>query len=87
MERVYVTKFALTKGIVVADATRDPKSAEHVIVRGGYPWESVRLGLGDWHTDREAAVKRAKDMAQAKAQKMEREAEMLQNKEFEVPLL
>jgi hypothetical protein len=45
--KVYITKFALTKGIVVAEGERDGK--EGFIVRGAVPWDVHKFKLGEWH--------------------------------------
>lgn len=83
--KVYITKFALTKGIVVADAEPDPKSKEHVHVRGAYPWDWTRFGLGDWHVDKSRALERARSMAGAQAAKLEKQARELNERQFTVP--
>lgn len=83
--KVYITKFALTKGVLVAEAVSDPNSKEHVVVRGAVPWQDFRFGLGDWHVDREKALKRAVAMRDAKAKQLELQADKLRGMEFSVP--
>jgi hypothetical protein len=81
--RVFVTKFALTKGIVVALA-RETANPEHVAVDGGYPWESITFKLGDWHTTQERAVKRAEQMRDQKIKQLEAQIAKLRELAFPV---
>lgn len=83
--KVYITKFALTKGVLVANAEPDPNSKEHMVVRGAVPWQDFRFGLGDWHTDRDKAEKRAVSMRDAKVKQLELQADKLRALEFAIP--
>jgi len=80
--KAYITKFALTKGIVVAEGERDGK--EGFVVRGAVPWDLHKFKLGEWHTDPAQAVKRAHAMAHAKFEAAEREAARLRAMEFPI---
>jgi hypothetical protein len=80
--KVYITKFALTKGIVVAEGERDGKEA--FIVRGAVPWDVHKFKLGEWHTDRDAALKRVDQMRQTKVVLAEREITRLRDMEFPI---
>jgi hypothetical protein len=82
---VYITKFALTKGIIktTVQTTDNP---ERVVVMGAYPWESVTFKLGEWHADRERAVKRAKQMRDQKVANLSVQIHVLQELTFEDPL-
>lgn len=79
LTRVWVTKWALTKGIIAAGA----------VVNGAYakvPLDAFRtqvFGKGDWHLTREDAVKRAKEMAAVKAAQLRRQAQQLEEQTFE----
>jgi hypothetical protein len=84
LKPVFVTKFVLTKGIVVA-AARSTSNPEHVIVHGAYPWDSITLKLGEWHTDPARAVKRAEQMRDQKAAQLEAQAAKLRGMTFEIP--
>lgn len=79
MARVLVTKFALTKGIVEAEAEIDGETAT---VTGAYPWDRTVLKLGEWYTDPDKAIARAKQMAVKKANDLEKQAASFRNMEF-----
>jgi hypothetical protein len=78
--KAYITKFALTKGIVVAEGERDGKEA--FVVKGSVPWDVHRFKLGEWHEDAGSALKRADQMKVAKANQLERQAAELRAREF-----
>lgn len=80
--KVYVTKWALTKGILVVDG--EPQGREHFLVRGAVPWQSWKFGLGDWHTSREKAILRAGNMRDAKVAQLEKQAAALREMTFDV---
>lgn len=80
--KAYITKFALTKGIVVAEGERDGKEA--FVVRGAVPWEVHRFKLGEWHEGKTAAGKRALQMRDAKVSQLRAQADTLENKEFPI---
>jgi hypothetical protein len=84
LKLVFVTKFALTKGIVVA-TVQETSNPEHVNVHGAYPWDSITLKLGEWHTDPARAVKRAEQMRDQKAAQLEAQAAKLRGMMFEAP--
>lgn len=80
--KVYITKFALTKGIVVAEGERDGKEA--FIVKGAVPWDVHKFKLGEWHTDADKALTRAAQMRDAKANAAQGEAARLRALEFPI---
>jgi hypothetical protein len=80
--KAYITKFALTKGIVVAEGERDGK--EGFVVRGAVPWDVHKFKLGEWHTDRDAALKRTNQMRFDKVDAAEREVARLRAMEFPI---
>jgi hypothetical protein len=81
MEKVYVTKFALTKGIFSVEAKIVGKRA---VVQGRLPWDRVSFAEGDWHRTEEAAIIAARKLAENKAGQLEREAGRLRAMEFAV---
>lgn len=85
--QIWVTKFALKKGVVPAEVAESDIKGESAIIRGAYPWEATVLKLGEWYSDREKAVERAKKMAVAEANKLERRAAELRGMEFTAPLV
>jgi hypothetical protein len=66
--KVYITKFALTKGIVVAEGERDGKEA--FIVRGAVPWDVHKFKLGEWHESRRCAEARRPDAQKRKSRRV-----------------
>jgi hypothetical protein len=85
--KVYITKFALTKGIVVADAVQDAGSKERIHVKGAYPWDWTTFGLGDWHATADKAEARAIYMRDQRVAKLRNEADRIAAKNFVVPNL
>lgn len=85
--KVYITKWALTKGILVANAEPLEGSREHVVVKGAVPWQDFKFGLGDWHVDPEKAEKRAVTLRDKKAEQLEGQAKKLRELTFPVPML
>jgi hypothetical protein len=80
--KVYITKFALTKGIVVAEGERDGK--EGFIVRGAVPWDVHKFKLGEWHESGEQAQKRADQMRTAKIHQTNAQVARLMAMEFPI---
>lgn len=80
---IYVTKYALKKGIFRVSVPDNAVQGENVVITGSQPWEVVVLKLGEWYSSREKAVARAKQLAIAEANKLERRAGELRGMEFE----
>lgn len=85
--KVFITKWALTKGILLVDAEPVHGSREHVVVKGAVPWQDFRFGLGDWHTDRDKAVKRAEQMRDKKVAQLEEQVRKLRDMVFTAPMI
>lgn len=62
--KVYITKYALTHGIVSTDAVRDPKEPQIIRVKRGKNLRSLRAN--DWHSNIKLAKARAEEMRTAK---------------------
>lgn len=81
MTRVYITKFALTKGIFPVEAAI---IGDRAVVQGAYPWQKQSFYKGDWHTDPDRALDKASAMAAAKANHHRNEARRLQELSFSI---
>jgi hypothetical protein len=86
MKRVYITKFALTKGILVADAVQVDKERIRVEVPNA-PWLAQTFKLGEWHDTSDAALNRAGKLKNDKLAQLNAQADRLQGLEFAVPNL
>jgi hypothetical protein len=80
--RAYITKFALTKGIIVAHGVVD---GEKLRVPGAYPWDWTEFKLGEWHTDGEKAIQRAAKMVTAETEKLLAKSQKLRTLTFTLP--
>ncbi len=82
--KVWITKYALTFGIKEADG--ESGSAPNMIcvkpIEAGFAFESYFHGK-DWHTDKASAVKRAKEMQEAKIKSLEKHIAKLKKLDFE----
>lgn len=72
MTEIFVAKFALKSGIHLVDAEVDAKGT--ATVKGAFPWLVMKLSKTDYALTLEEAQKKARAMALAKANKLEREA-------------
>lgn len=83
MPDIYVTKYALKKGVIRTHVAPVDIKGENVIVYGAYPWDTTVLKLGEWYLDLEKAKARAKQLAVQEANKLERRAGELRGMDFE----
>ncbi len=81
-EPFYITKFALTKGIFLAEGVR---VGSMVRVQGAYPWQQTTFHKGDFHEDPNAALRRAWQMRDSKVASLRAEADRVATMEFDVP--
>jgi hypothetical protein len=74
--KAYITKFALTKGILEVEG--EPEGKENFRVsHPAFPWQDVVFKLGEWHTDYDQALARARAIAIRKADQLMREERRL----------
>lgn len=85
--KVYITKWALTKGVLVVEAEPLQGSREHVVVKGAVPWQDYKFGLGEWHATAEQAEKRANTLRDKRVEQLEAQAQKLRETNFVVPML
>ncbi len=83
--KVYVTKYALTAGILEKEAEPATATEGGILVRGNKTrsWSADEYYHGrDWHTDREAAVLRAQEMRNAKIASVKKQLAKLEAMTF-----
>ena len=80
--KVWITKYALTKGIIEADG--ELTSSESVsILNRGLSLPTHWLYKGDWHSDKQSAIKKAEEMCQKKIESLKRQIKKLEEMRFE----
>lgn len=81
--KVFITKYALNKGIIETDAEYCASNATNMIVvrkdsySSYYHWEGT-----EWHRTREAAVARAEQMRLTKIKSLKQQIERLEKLRF-----
>ena len=82
--RVWVTKYALTKGILPREVeVCEGTSIDMVKVLGGNRWAEHYHGEGrEWHRTRESATKRAAEMRDKKLKSLRKQIARLENMDF-----
>jgi hypothetical protein len=85
--KAWITKYALSKGIIEVDGRIDPSNVNSFIVPPSagslFPMTSYFYGI-DWHTSQYDAVIRADDMRKAKIKALTKQLEKLKALRFEV---
>ena len=80
--KVWITKYALTKGIIEADG--ELTSSESVsILNRGLSLPTHWFYKGDWHSDKQSAIKKAEEMCQNKIESLKRQIKKLEEMRFE----
>jgi hypothetical protein len=79
--KVWITKYALTKGILEKDADSSSVSKEMIKVRDDKYTEYYHGQ--DWHLNKENAIIRAEKMRKGKLDSLKREIERIQNVKFD----
>ena len=77
---VWITKYALTTGIIESDAEHCLNVSEKMIQVGS----GTYYHGNDWHTSREAAVKRAEEMRNRKIRSIEKSLKQLRELTFDI---
>jgi len=82
--KVWITKYALTSGIRETDGTVGENCPSMICVK---PIETAFAMTeyfhgSDWHTDKESAIKRAKEMQAAKIKSIEKAIAKIKKKVF-----
>ena len=80
--KVWITKYALTKGVIEADG--ELTSSESVsILNRGLSLPTHWFYKGDWHSDKQSAIKKAEEMRQKKIESLKNQIEKLEGMRFE----
>ena len=80
---VYITKYALTKGIHKDEAARLPEDYPNMAISGSGSGYGYFHG-NDWHLTKEAAIARAKEMQVNKIKSLEKQLKKIKNLKFEI---
>ena len=75
--KVYITKYALTRGILEADAELNPRFPTMVSTNLGH------FHGKDWHETKEAAIYRAEEMRTKKIASLKKQIEKLEALKFD----
>lgn len=67
--KAIITKYALSAGIKVLEGTHDPASETHMFSTDG--WDGY-YHRDDWHTDKQSALKKVREMASRKRESLRR---------------
>jgi len=82
--KVWITKYALTQGIIEKDANICDTVSEDMIEIQGTRFPTYYHGKGkDWHLTRENAIKKAEKIKQNKIKSIEKQLDNLRNLKFE----
>jgi len=77
--KVWITKYAITRGIVEAEST--PIEGDAVVAKIPDQWENY-FRKPYWHETKEAAIAQAETMRQKKIKSLEREIEKIKKLTF-----
>ena len=78
--RVFITKYALTKGIIETEAKDIGDDMIEIV--GKYPIYYHKDGR-EWHKTKESAIKKAEEMRQKKIASLKKQIEKLEGMKFE----
>lgn len=82
--KVWITKYALTKGIEEKEAVECPGFEGMIRVNGCSVFASNYHGEGDeWHRNHDLALKQAEEMRQKKIASLKKQIEKLEKLRFE----
>jgi hypothetical protein len=76
--KVYITKYALTKGIFELDAVQTDNPG---MISSLGQWTNY-YHKPDWHTSKSSAINRAEDMREAKIKSLEKQLKKIKDIEF-----
>ena len=80
--KVWITKYALTRGII--ETYGELTSSNSVsILNWDLSLPTNWFYKGDWHSDKESAVKKAEEMRQEKIESLKKQIEKLERMRFE----
>ena len=79
--RVWITKYALSDGILVVDGTVHHSTSSTMLTWGG-EFNSRYAHGNEWHRTQEAAIARAEEMRKAKIASLRRRIEKMEALQF-----
>lgn len=80
--KVWITKYALTKGIIEVDAMLT--SSDSISIKElNSDLNSNWFYKGDWYSDKESAIKKAEEMRQKKIESLKKQIKKLEEMRFE----
>lgn len=80
--KVWITKYALTKGIIEVDGELISSDFVSILNRGA-SLPTHWFYKGDWHSDKQSAIKKAEEMRQKKIESMKKQIQKLEEMRFE----
>ena len=83
--KVWITKYALTQGIIEADGFNSHIFPGAIIIKPKYPlpFDATTFKEGDWFVDRESAISRAETMRKNGIERLKKEIQRLEEMKFE----
>ena len=79
--KVWITKYALTKGIIEADG--EPYGLEWVSASWDNGYKCNDFKQGEWFDTKERAIKKAEEMCQKKIENLKKQIKKLEEMRFE----
>lgn len=80
--KVWITKYALTKGIIEADGELISSDSVSILNRG-LSLPTHWFYKGDWHSDKQSAIQKAEEMRQKKIASLKKQIKKLEEMRFE----
>lgn len=80
--KVWITKYALSRGIIEADGEFTSSDSVSILNRD-LPLPTHWFYKGDWHSDKESAIKKAEEMRQKKIENLKKQIQKLEEMRFE----
>lgn len=83
--KVWITKYALTLGIIEADGFNSYIFLGAITVKPKYPlpFDATTFKEGDWFADKESAIARAEEMRREKIESLKKQIKRLEVMKFE----
>ena len=82
--KAYVTKYALTDGIVIVDAEASENSIGMISYKKPGHWATMFAHGKDWHRTEQAALARAEEMRKKKIVSLEKSIDKMRSLEIKV---
>lgn len=80
--KVWITKYALTQGIVEAEAKKTSNDSVSINIKD-LAFPTNWFYKGDWHENKNDAIKKAEEMRQKKNASLKKQIEKLEEMRFE----